>query len=232
MLWFYLRSLFTKYGWLFIRHIALYRPGKVIKAFFRSLFLNSRHDFFIKQKKASAAGKRIVGIGFCMKPKDPPCPSLSDLHGCKYLEELYKQDPSDIPAACSGCYIKKAGLNALYANSAFYIMTSAQDILFDVYKPSLTTAKFSTGIFIMCRYSFKPFYIGMYSAGLSGHIFAFCSGDCRDYRTWLKADRGDKTERTHLSDETQKEIELLLQEMKGDEKPLGFEKKGNIFYPV
>ena len=234
MFWFYLRSLFSKYGWLFIRHVALFRPGKVVKAFFMSLNINSRHDLLVKQKRSdynSESGKSIVGIGFCMKPKDPPCPSLNDLHGCRYFEEFYKYDPADVPKACSGCYIKKAGTRALYASSAFYIMTSAKDILFDVYKPALNSKNFDSGVFIMCAYSFKPFFIAMYSAGLEGRIFPFCSGDCRDYSSWIKADRGEKPEQTKLVSETQNKIELLLSKMPQNKNILRFEKKGNIFYP-
>lgn len=234
MLWFYFRSLFVKYGWLFIRHVARFRPGKVVKAFFMSLKINSKQDLIIKQKKSdynSESGKSIVGVGFCMKPKEPPCPSLNDLHGCRYLEEFYEYPPLDVPKACRGCYIKKAGLCALQANSAFYIMTSAEDILFDVYEPALKSKKFNSGVFIMCAYSFKPFFIGMYSSGLEGRIFPLCSGDCCDYKAWIKADRGDKPEQTELDPDTQKKIELLLSKTLQKKDILRFEKKGNIFYP-
>ena len=235
MLEFYLRSLFTRYGWLFIRHVAVFRPFKTIKAFFKSLNLKSKNMLIVGDKHQQSIPEQavdIVGTGFCLKPKNPPCPSKNDLHGCKYLEEYYFKKP-DIPSLCKNCYIRKTGLAALRSNSAFYIMTSARDILFDVFKPSLNYNTYSSGLFMLCRYSFKPFFIGMYASGIKGFMFAFSSGDCSDYKTWLKADRGEKDDMTQLDNDSQKRIEHLLDGTKYDnDKTLKFIKKANVFYPV
>ena len=233
MVWFCLRSLFTKYGWLFIRHIAVHHPIRTVKALFHARIKNKDIvSVSVKNTKdLIKPDKSIVGVGFCMKPKDPACPSLDDLHGCKYFEEYYKD--AIIPEPCKDCYIKKMGLAALKSRSAFYIMTSAKDILFDVFKPTIDTGKFETGAFVLCRYSFKPFFIGMHISGIKGFMFPFCAGDCRDYKTWIKADRGEKADRTELDIETQAKIKALFCESLNDtEQAIKLEKRDNIFYPI
>jgi hypothetical protein len=75
-------------------------------------------------------------------------------------------------------------------------MTSARDILDDVYVPALEGRRFTTGLFVLCRYSFKPFAVGVVASGMSATLLPLNEGDCRDYRTWLLADHGIKDEQT------------------------------------
>ncbi len=235
MFWFCLRSLFTEYGRLFLRHVALVHPVKTIRAMRRSR--GKREGDFVAQSATCTpdfldSGKSIVGLGFCMKPKHTPCPSGRDLHGCHYLERCAEDPGAQIPPACRDCYIRKTGLAALRRGSAFYVMTSAKDILFDVFKPSIETGTFETGVFTLCRYSFRPFFTGMYLSGIRGFLFPFCEGDCRDYKTWTRADRGEKDEQTFLTQDAQGMIETLLGGEQTDGQTVSFEKRGNIFYPA
>ena len=120
---------------------------------------------------------------------------------------------------------------ALESKSAFYIMTSAKDILFDVFKQAMDSGKFVSGVFILCRYSFKPFFTGMYASGIKGAMFPFCEGDCRDYGTWSRADRGEKAERTEVSAGTRATIESLFRAGADASDPAPeIKKEGNIFY--
>ena len=58
------------------------------------------------------------------------------------------------------------------------------------------------------------------------------TGDCRDYRTWLLADRGIKEERTETSEPTQETIRKLLTAAAKSPKPhTRFTRRGNILYP-
>jgi hypothetical protein len=75
-------------------------------------------------------------------------------------------------------------------------MTSARDILNDVYVPALEGRRFATGLFVLCRYSFKPFAAGLLASGMRARLLPLDQGDCHDYRTWLLADRGIKNEQT------------------------------------
>ena len=174
--------------------------------------------------------KSIVGVGFCLKPLNPPCISGRFNHDCYYLEKLLTSGSMNIPNCCKGCLIKDFGTMALYANSAFYIMTSAQNILFDIFEPALNKRKFSKGLFVLCRYSFRPFIIGMMASGIDGLLFPFESGDCRDYKTWVKADVGIKNEQTCIIEQNENRIKNFLKNKESSPVKI-FKKNGNIFYP-
>lgn len=203
MLSFYIHSLFREYGWQFVRHVVLPHPLRFAKALLspknaakpldRSRETHGHHH---------ADGKFIVGVGFCMKPLDPPCISGRFNHDCHCLEHFADLPSQEIPKCCQACAIREIGIQALKAGAAFYIMTSAHDILFDLFKPALDEQRFTLGLFIICRYSFEPFDIGLRASGIKGYLMPFEEGDCTDYRTWLRADRGTKDERTSIGEDT------------------------------
>ena len=121
---------------------------------------------------------------------------------------------------------------ALKTGAAFYVMTSAKDILFDVFTPALDEGRFSSGLFVLCRYSLRPFAVGMLASGIRGWLFPFERGDCRDYRTWLQADRGIKEEQTEINEPNQRTIRALLANAAKEPTPdTRFERRGNVLYP-
>ena len=118
---------------------------------------------------------------------------------------------------------------ALKADAAFYIMTSAKDILFDLFTPALNEGRFSSGLFVLCRYSLEPFAVGLLASGIRGWLFPFERGDCADYKTWLLADRGVKDEQTAFGEQTRKTIkELLGKVAKEPDSVKKFRRQGNI----
>ncbi|HRX07464.1 MAG TPA: hypothetical protein P5306_10310 [Kiritimatiellia bacterium] len=201
-LWSFIRhSLFREYGWQFFLRIALPHPLKTLRAIRTAAALDvsgDRVDTPAAGPEAPFGGPRaVLGLGFCMKPLDPPCPSGRFNHDCACLEGRFGDGP--LPAACRQCAIRELGLLALRSGAAVYIMTSARDILFDLYLPALRCRTFTTGLFTLCRFSLRPFAVGLLAAGLRGRMWPFESGDCRDYPTWLRADGGDKNDRTAIS---------------------------------
>ena len=106
----------------------------------------------------------------------------------------------EMPAACGECAIRELGEMTLAAGAVFYVMTSAKDILLDVYVPALEERRFRTGVFTLCRYSLRPFAVGCLASGVKARLIPFAKGDCSDYRTWLLADRGIKEERTEIAE--------------------------------
>jgi hypothetical protein len=111
-------------------------------------------------------------------------------------------------------------------------MTSAMDILLDVFAPALDHRRFSTGLFVLCRYSLRPFAFGLLATGISGWLFPFESGDCRDYRTWLRADRGTKDEQTEIHESSRRAIRRLLGHGANEMTTWRqWERRGNIMYP-
>ena len=119
----------------------------------------------------------------------------------------------------------------LKTGSAFYIMTSARDILLDVYVPALEEKRFSVGLFVLCRYSLMPFAVGLLVSGIRGRLLPYDRGDCADYTTWLEADRGNKEDRTSISESNLEIIDNLLGAAVKETNPLTFKKHGNILYP-
>lgn len=231
---FALRSLFTGYGWSFIRHVALPHPLKTLRAIQLARRATTAADGSVSTGKTAAKqGARITGVGFCLKPAENRCPSKGDLHGCRYLEQNYPTDAAHMPAPCRECYIREIGAAALQSGGAFYVMTSARDILFDVFKPALDKGVFRRGRFLLCQYSFQPFLVGLYAAGIEGMLYPFCDGDCRDYKTWLKADKGIKYEQTKLTPETQAKLAEQIESEAGHAGTVvRIERRGNIYYPM
>ena len=230
-----MHSLLREYGWEFIRRTALPHPFKTAKAVFDACNLS-----FSKDATAISGNNplgplegasSIVGVGFCMKPINPPCPSGRSNHDCVYLEKLHLRRESEIPAPCTQCSIRKIGIATLKAGAALYIMTSAKDILLDVFTPALDQGRFSSGVFLLCPYSLKPFSVGMLVSGIRGWLFPFEKGDCRDYKTWLLADIGIKDEQTEIIESKERMIlRFLADSIRKTTQDMRFKKQGNIFY--
>jgi len=237
MMWdFCLRSLFREYGWQFFRHVAAPHPLRTVRAVLASGALDVSGDVTAVPPGGPGPGldgrRSIVGLGFCLKPMTPPCPSGRPNHDCQYLENLPRSDAQDIPDSCGRCAIREIGLLALKSGAAVYIMTSARDILFDVFVPALDRGRFSSGLFTLCGYSVRPFAVGLLASGIRGWLFPFASGDCRDYTSWLLADRGTKDEQTTLEAPKRRTIRGLL-ENAAEGPPLAtqFEKRGHVLFP-
>jgi hypothetical protein len=198
---FCLRSLVREYGWRFAWHVALRHPRRTLGALRDAEGVDATGRGAVEVGGGTSTVRAgdppsIVGAGFCLKPVDPPCPSGRFNHDCVCLERLAGADGAAVHAACRSCAIREIGTQSLRAGSAFYVMTSARDILDDVYVPALEDRRFTTGLFVLCRYSFKPFAVGVVASGMSATLLPLNEGDCRDYPTWLLADRGIKDEQT------------------------------------
>ena len=233
---FCLHSLFREYGWQFFGRIALPHPVKTAKAVVASGKLDVSGDVTALGAEGServfGGAKSIVGVGFCLKPLDPPCPSGRFNHDCQFLETLPHSGSSAVPAACRSCAIREIGTLALRAGAAVYVMTSAKDILLDVFAPALDERRFTAGIFALCRYSLRPFAVGLLAGGVRGWMFPFEKGDCRDYKTWIQADRGTKEERTEINPPNRSAIREQLRAAAQEPTPAaGFVKRGHVLYP-
>lgn len=214
MLNFCLQSLFREYGWRFFRRVAAPHPVRTARALLRCGARDLRGDAAAAHggdADRSLGGRRcIVGVGFCLKPILPACPSGRFNHDCLCLERLRDPGARRMPDACGQCAIREIGTLALNTGATFYIMTSARDILSDVFTPALEEGRYTSGLFVLCRYSHPPFEVGLRASGIRGMLFALAQGDCADYRTWLRADRGVKDELTAISDLSRREIARIL----------------------
>jgi hypothetical protein len=236
MLAFCLHSLLREYGWQFLRRLAAPHPARTAGAIRRAWALDLSGDV-VEVPGGSPGGalegpRSVVGVGFCLKPLDPPCPSGRANHDCRYLEERPPGEADGVPAACRQCAIRELGLLTLKAGAAFYVMTSARDVLFDVFAPVHGAPRFASGLFVLCRYSLRPFAAGLLSSGMRGSLFPFAQGDCRDYRTWLLADRGIKREQTEIGSPSRRTLEEQLRvEAREAPSEARFERRGNVLHP-
>ena len=233
---FCLRSLVREYGWLFIRRVAARHPWRTLKALRAAGRIDAAERLVVEVGEATSDFRpgdppSIVGAGFCLKPLSPPCPSGRFNHDCVCLERLAGADRAAVPVPCRSCAIREIGAQSLRAGSAFYVMTSARDILDDVYVPAVEARQFETGVFVLCRYSFKPFAMGVLASGMRARLVPLAQGDCRDYRTWLLADRGIKHEQTTVDDAGMAGVAERL-DRAAPLQALTVERRGNVLHPL
>lgn len=233
---FCLHSIFRDYGRQFLRWIVIPHPVRAIRAILDSGALDycgNMTAVLTEQQCQSLEGEgSVVGVGFCMKPTDPPCLSGRANHSCRYLERLLHSETKEIPACCRQCVIREIGVMTLKAGAAFYIMCSAKDILFDLFIPSLHRGRFSSGLFVLCRYSLRPFAVGLLASGIRGWLFPFERGACRNYKSWLLSVHGINERMTVLNDSNQQAIEELLgKSRKTSMLYTAVERRGNVLYP-
>jgi hypothetical protein len=177
----------------------------------------------------------IVGMGFCEKPLDPPCPSGRFNHRCWLLEQA--AGPA-LPVPCGECRIREIAHHALAAGAALYIMTSAEDIARDLLLTSLRKAQMAQAVLSVCPYSVPPLLLAMAICRLRGWVLPYACGDCRDFSAWLRADRGIKDERTFPSISAHQRLLALLKEVaavraaSGRRNAQRFERSGPMYLPA
>jgi len=219
-------SLSQAYGYAFMRHVILRYPLRTLRGFWRywrilgTDTLGRRMLFFDEEeafvRRAANAGKRfLVGTGFCQKPLPATsttgtqnlttdafdCPAGRFNHDCLYLSRVALSSASETSfhPACMDCSIRILGYAALRAGASFAVLTSALDIAHDILFPALEEQRFTHILFAICPYSIEPMSLALLICGLEGYLFHYHSGSCINYSQWLRADRGDKPERTVLS---------------------------------
>jgi hypothetical protein len=228
------RSLLRDYGWRFVWRVAAPHPVRTARALRDASAIDPCGRMIavppVGEGAALNGGRRLVGLGFCLKPMLPECPSGRPNHDCLYLERLHGSAAASIPAPCRTCAIREVGAAALRAGAALYIMTSARDILHDVFEPSLERREFDSGLFLLCGYSVRPFAAGLLASGIRGALVPFERGACEDYRTWLLADRGIKHEQTGIGGPSYGRV-LAMLEKAARVGQVQVERRGNVLHP-
>ena len=232
---FCLRSLLREYGWRFIARVGTRHPWRTLRAVREAATLDAAvGSLEVGAAQAAARGGgalSVVGAGFCLKPLDPPCPSSRANHDCVFLESLTGRQPVGVPPACRPCLIRDIGARTLQAGAAFYVMTSARDILDDIFVPAMRQHTFGNGLFLLCRYSFRPFAVGLLASGMCGWLIPLDRGDCRDYRTWLLADRGIKNDQTAVGIAALEDVAKRLPTA-ASPRAIRVERRGNVLHSV
>jgi hypothetical protein len=163
-------------------------------------------------QSASSAGERLLAAtGFCQKPFS--CPAGRFNHDCRYLSRLTLDAPAAFPPVCDDCSVRVLGSAALSAGVSFAILTSASDIARDILLPALEERRFTHTFLAICPYSVEPMSLALLSSGIEGYVVWYEVGSCVNYSQWLRADGGDKPERTGLSPQATDRMLQLLSEV-------------------
>jgi hypothetical protein len=231
LLEFSFRSLPQAYGRTFVRRIVLRHPLRMLRGLLayrqilgadwpeERLLIRDDHDSVDEfVKRIAADGERLlVGTGFCQKPlrlagSAHDCPAGRFNHDCLYLSRWQLNSSSNVqfPPACADCAVGILGHAALKAGASFAVLTSALDIANDILLPALEEQRFTSVLFAMCPYSIEPMSLALLICGMEGCIFHYAASSCTDYGQWLRADGGDKPERTMLSSQTLTRMLRLL----------------------
>lgn len=243
LLGFSLRSLRHPYGQVFLRNVLLQHPIQAVRGlatYARSLARSQNGAYLVGDANPSVNGDTatlLVGTGFCQKPlrqagNSSDCPSGRFNHECVYLNDLYLDRRAPVIAgACAECTVRPLAEAALRAGASFAILTSAWDIAHDILLPALEFGTFRHAMLSVCPYSVEPIRLALATCGLSGSVFAYHSGDCADYEAWLRADAGDKPERTVLSAESSAAMLELLHSLRPTRPCTSFRYVGHIYRP-
>ena len=252
------RSLPHRYGSAFLKKVVFRHPLRTLSGLLAyrrlvhsgrgtdemtCLFSGTEKDF--QRQVAEGEGNFLVAVGFCQKPMreaghGDECPVGRFNHRCLYLAQLDLSQPEGgpIPPVCHSCEIKAIGTRALQAGADMHIMTSALDIAYDIFVPTLERGRFETAIFCVCPYSVQPMALPLLICGIEGLVVRFDSGYCADYSQWSLADRGIKDDRTHLSPQAHNKILDFLDGVVTLRADLGkpsyrrFQLEGNIYVPA
>ena len=249
---FALCSLNQRYGQAFLRRVLLRRPHSLVRGLLAYRQFLARENRWgqlapigVADEEALWTGMAqngshsLVAMGFCQKPGGledwrSTCPSGRFNHQCHYLDQLDAERlPNGLPhRACQQCAIQVLGTAALHAGANLYIMTSALEIAEDLLLPALTTGRFATGLLTLCPYSVEPMVLALLICGLQTGIATFDRGACLDYDQWLRADGGDKHERTSLASEVVRKLaEGLERVAEGRQGGKRFRRQGNVYVP-
>jgi hypothetical protein len=242
---FSVRSLFHPYGRLFLWAVMLRHPWRV----WAGLLTYRNHVCPARQMHLAPVGETsetdfiatlvggdwLVGVGFCQKPLEPPCPAGRFNHRCTLLA---RPDMAEPASACRACHIREIAVHALSAGATLHVMTAAVDIARDVLLPVLRGSQLNRVMLSVCPFSVAPISLSFTICGLRGLVLSYSQGDCRDYASWLRADEGTKLEQTFLPVSSHSRLLVLLDRVaaaraaRGQVPARHFREVANLYVPA
>jgi hypothetical protein len=178
-----------------------------------------------------AKGARLlVAPGFCQKPL--ACPAGRFAPDCRVFDAPLR--PARLQPACVGCAVRALGERALAAGASLYLMTSAQQIAYDLFLPALAGHGFQHAVLNVCPLSVQPMALMLFICRMRALLLAYGRGACDTHARWLAADRGDKPERTVLAPAAATALQDVLDAAATGEVEGGqwYRREGNVYVPV
>lgn len=205
-----IRSMFRRLGAEVVGRILLSHPLRSGKGYLRYRDHQLKNDTVLIIPNLLGCWRLVLLGAYCQKPvtKENPCPSGRFNHRCHFIENL-KTYP-----ACRHCDIRKMAELAMLLGCCFYIMTSSIDLLRHIFLPALRNKAFSYFLVMICPYAKELFLFPAFISDMEGHILTFDRGSCKDYRQFLLADKGQKSNRTHLLPSARHRLQGLYKQAK------------------
>ena len=244
-------SLSRPYGHFFLREVVLRHPLRTLRGLwvYRRVMrggglitrLFSSDDEAFVDRTACHEDGFLVALSFCQKPPGDGaghgrCPVERFNHECAVLgrsDPFVSEEHLHLP--CRACDVRAFGLAALRAGAAVYVMTSAADIGRDILAPVIERGRFRQGIFFLCPYSVPAFTVPLCIGRMEALFVPYDAGDCRNYGQFIRADVGQKDERTQLSGATRERTMALLERIAAARGPTPlehFQREGALFVPA
>ncbi len=187
-----LRSLSRKVGWKILTKIFFLHPIRSIKAL--SLYKEGNICILDYIEESNLLNTDIIIGGYCQKPTMTQCPAGHFTHFCYYAETL-KMEKS-----CKKCSLLPLVNMAIKHNKAIYIMTTAEDLIDDIFYPGIIGClPFKRYLTFICAYTAHLFYFASIVANINGSFFYYIKGACKNYKEFLIAEKGIKKKQTSIS---------------------------------
>lgn len=183
-----IRSMNRRLGIEIVGNLLFSHPIKSIKGFLKYGHYLAQNKPRKRLSVETIPHLRPLLIGaYCQKPKD--CPSGRFNHRCLFAETLITY------SSCEPCDLKKMAELAAILKCPFYIMTTALEVLVDIFLSNT----FSHFLVMICTYAKGLFLFPAFIFNMEGWAFTLGRGSCRNYQEFLLADMGGKCGQTFPS---------------------------------
>ncbi len=215
-----IRSMSRRLGAEIVGNLLFSNPIKSVRGFLRYGHYLAQGKPKMRLPVETIPRFRPLLIGaYCQKPKG--CPAGRFNHRCLFAETLTTY------SSCEYCDLKKMAELAAILRSPFYIMTTALDVLIDIFLGKT----FPHFLVMICAYAKGLFLFPALIFNMEGWAFTLGKGSCRNYQEFLLADMGGKWNQTFLSTLSHKSFINLYRQIKISNDYQRLIRKGHFYTP-
>ena len=209
-----IRSMGCRLGMEVVARLLFCHPVKSSKGFFRYRhYLAKNKEWLTPHIETNSYPHLVVMGAYCQKPREGnTCPAGRFNHRCHFIQTL------TVYPACRHCDLRKMAELAMLLGCHFYIMTSALNLLRDVFLPAIREKAFSHFLVMICPYAKELFLFPAFVSEMKGWTLIIAKGSCPNYKEFLLADKGHKSRQTHLSSIAHRSFLNIYQRIKANSK--------------
>lgn len=209
-----IRSMGRRLGVEVVARLLFCHPIKSSRGFFRyRLYLAKNKEWVTPHTEINSPPHLVIMGAYCQKPQERNiCPAGRFNHRCYFIETL------TVYPACRHCDLREMAELAMLLGCHFYIMTSALDLLRDVFLPATCKKAFSHFLVMICPYAKELFLFPAFISDMKGWTLTIAKGSCLNYKEFLLADEGHKSRQTHLSSTAHHSLLNIYERIKANSK--------------